>query len=771
MDFRLEFFPRPGYAAGAIRIIKEDNVFRFSFKKEVFSLGVSISNYNVQHASDEKISIDFSLKEKESAHFDFVYGDRTTHEVICSFEETKKFWLGWLHNCVGDRCSFFGEYTDMINRSLLVLKLLTFQPTGAIAAAATTSIPEVIGGERNWDYRFTWIRDASFTLKAMFALGHIEEADSFISWLHNTYKIHGGKNLQIMYSLKGKSNLTETVLTHLKGYKDSKPVRVGNNAFNQRQLDIYGEVMDAALRLSDYAGKIDEGLWPFFRDICELAVKNWKKPDEGIWEVRSRPMHFVYSKVMCWVALDRGIKIARRYGFDAPLNEWQNEANKIKQDVLEKGFDKNINSFVQSYGSIELDSSLLLIGLVGFLPIHDPRMQGTIENCKRRLMREGFLLRYSGGDGLKGEEGAFILCNFWLIECLVLSERLEEAKEILTVTTGAANHLGLFSEEHDYRNKEMLGNFPQAFSHIGYINAVTSIFNRQIKDLQKKMRPPSLLKRIERLAPYRVVLNKSDVGFADATVEIADELKILLNKLQGAFFDASEGRVDYQAMKSSDSYRKYLSLAKKLNSFDPFSLKEDNEKKAFWINIYNILIIHGVIELDIQRSVLEVFRFFARIGYMIGGLYFTPDDIEHGILRANRPNPSLNKKEFHVLDKRRSLCVKAFDPRIHFALVCASSSCPPIEFYHHDNIGRQLDLSARSFINRGGVTLDESKNILYLSQIFKWYEKDFGKDVDKTIDYLSNFTKPKIVEYININRSKLKIKYIPYNWDLNKTLG
>jgi GH15 family glucan-1,4-alpha-glucosidase len=239
----------------------------------------------------------------------------------------------------------------MVNRSLLVLKLLTFQPTGAIAAAATTSLPEVIGGERNWDYRFSWIRDASFTLKALFNLGHISEADGFIHWLHKVYKKYGSHNLQIMYSLSGRRNIAEKALSHLKGYKDSRPVRIGNKAFRQEQWDIFGEIMDSALRLSDYVGKIDENLWPFFRDICNLAIESWQKPDYGIWEVRNGPFHFVHSKAMCWVALDRGIKIAKRYGFDAPLDKWKMDAKKIKNDILKKGYNNKIKSFVQCYAS------------------------------------------------------------------------------------------------------------------------------------------------------------------------------------------------------------------------------------------------------------------------------------------------------------------------------------------------------------------------------------------------------------------------------------
>jgi hypothetical protein len=604
----------------------------------------------------------------------------------------------------------------------------------------------------------------------MFALGHIEEAGSFIRWLHNTYKKYGSRNLQIIYSLTGESNLKERILDHLKGYKNSRPVRLGNGAFKQRQWDIYGEVMDAALRLSDYAGKIDETLWPFFRDMCNLAAQNWKYPDEGIWEVRNGPFHFVYSKVMCWVALDRGIKIAKRYGFDAPIGKWEEQRGRIKEDILEKGYDPELGSFLQRYGSRDLDSSLLLLGLMNFLPLEDRRIQGTIEACKKHLMKEGFLLRYKTADGFEGEEGAFLLCNFWLIECLALSGNIEQARQLLAETSKAANHLGLFSEEYDFNNNQMLGNFPQAFSHIGYINAVSAILNIQHKMFQHKM-SVSLITRMQKLIPLKIILNKTDKKIGDASRDIATQLKITLNTLQGAFFDVLEGRVNYQALKESGSFKTYLALAKELNSFDPFILRTDDEKKSFWINIYNILIIHGIVYFDINKSIKEVFNFFGRIGYAIGRFYFTPDDIEHGILRGNRAHPVIKKRQFSWFDKRKDLCVHNFDFRIHFALVCAASSCPPIEFYDAAQISHQLDVAGKSFVNRKGLILDAQKNIVYLSRIFKWYASDFGKDIAEILECAVSFADEETKKYVFGNRDRIRIKYLPYDWDLNRVLG
>ncbi len=770
MEFRLVFSPRPDYAETPAAVTCDGRIVTTLFREHSLTLRHSIRNSIVRQCDHGTVIIDFSLTEAESASFSLVYGESTDNSsAFPLLEQTIGFWKKWLHNCMGEHCAFLGEFTPLVNRSLLALKLLTFHPTGAIAAAATTSLPETIGGERNWDYRFTWLRDASFTLKALFALGHISEADSFIRWLHATYRRHGSDNLQIMYSIRGDETLPERKLLHLKGYRNSRPVRIGNLAHKQNQWDIYGEVMDAALRLSDYAGKIDAELWPFFRDICNMAAEHWHKPDEGIWEVRNGPFHFVYSKVMCWVALDRGITIAKRYGFRAPVQQWIRERETIKNDILEKGFDREKQSFVQRYGSDELDASLLLLPLVHFLPIDDPRIQGTIDACIAELMHNGFVSRYKADDGLKGEEGGFVLCNFWLVECLARSGRMEEAGKLMKETLRSANRLGLFSEEFNSTTNEMLGNFPQAFSHIGYINAATAILNARGRSLTEDDRTP-LVDRLRKLLPFQSILNEHSEPMEGTDAEIAARLKQLLGRLQGAFFNTSMGKVNYRAMKQSERFREYLSLAAGLRSFNPSSLRGDNEKKAFWINIYNILIIHGVIEFDIRSSVLDIVNFFGRIGYRIGRNVFTPDDIEHGILRKNSPHPAFLLRPFSPFDSRLPFMVKTFDPRIHFALVCASSSCPPIEFYDPAHIDSQLDIAASSFINRGGMVTDRKNSTVRLSEIFKWYEKDFGTGKTELLNYLARYTDEETAEFLTKRDGKLNIEYLPYNWNLNDTL-
>jgi GH15 family glucan-1,4-alpha-glucosidase len=771
VDFVLTLAPRPGYASLMPVILKESGRFAVTGADLPLFLILSGPSYLAEGIGSATLTLSFSLMQGEEAHIDLIT-DPVNHDspLPCPFDSTKAYWEEWLYLCLGERCAWLAEFTPLIHRSLLALKLLTFQPTGAITAAVTTSLPESPGGERNWDYRITWLRDASFTLKALFALGHIKEADSFIRWLHDIYRNNGSRNLQIMYSIHGEAALEENALWHLKGYRNSKPVRTGNGAWRQNQWDIYGEVMDAALRLSDYAGKIDEELWPFFRNICEMAIENWRKPDDGIWEVRNGPHHFVYSKVMCWVALDRGITIARRFGFSAPLDRWSEERDAIRDEVLLRGFSKARNSFVQRYDSELLDASLLLLPLVNFLPVSDSRVQGTIEACRNGLLQHGFVRRYFADDGLEGEEGGFVLCNFWLIECLALSGRIVEAEELLAVTMTAANNLGLFSEEYDPFRSEMLGNFPQAFSHIGYINAIGALLSGKAPSNTPDPEL-SLMQWLQRLIPLQLTLNMPSGDSVESAERIDSRLKTMLSHLQGAFFDTRKGRVNYSALKGSESFRRYQHLAEALHHFDPESLLTDGDRKAFWINIYNILIIHGVIALDIRRSVLEIVNFFGRIGYVIGGLFFSPDDIEHGILRKNRPHPAFPVRPFSSSDIRLRYTVQTFDPRIHFALVCASNSCPPIEFYDAQKIDQQLDVAARSFINRRGLEVDRKTGELRLSRIFQWYAGDFGPTPHELLGFIMRFADEDLRSAISLHGGERpRFSYLPYNWNLNSTL-
>jgi GH15 family glucan-1,4-alpha-glucosidase len=479
MELQLVFEPRFDYARAATFLTTGTCSILGQSGQEALTLSFS-KEWREVEVTETRVTAAWSLTAGDIIRFHLHSGrgelcELDPEQADRAFQETSAFWQDWLKTSETGRTMSFGPYQDKVNRSALVLKLLSFQPTGTIAAAATTSLPEEIGGVRNWDYRFSWLRDTSFTLQALFNLSHLTEMSGYLRWLKGLIHRGGAENLQIMYGLRGAEELPEEELAHLDGYKGSRPVRLGNAAAQQRQLDIYGEIMDAALKLSDFVGKIDRDLWTSLARVCDYVGEHWQDKDQGLWEVRCGPYDFVYSKVMCWVALDRGLIIARRYGFPGNLREWEKTRATIKEEVLNRGYSETRGAFRQHYDTDALDASNLLLPLVGFLPFDDPRVITTIEGIQRELGRDGLLLRYAGEDGLQGGEGAFLLCSFWLVDCLIGLGRLEEAEALLRRLERAANHLGLFSEEYDLVWREALGNFPQAFTHIGYINSVVAL--------------------------------------------------------------------------------------------------------------------------------------------------------------------------------------------------------------------------------------------------------------------------------------------------------
>ena len=420
---------------------------------------------------------EFTVTAGERVPFELVWAPTYEPEPAAgdpdeSLRHTEDWWSEW-----SGRCTFRGEWDEAVLRSLITLKALTYAPTGGIVAAPTTSLPEHIGGVRNWDYRYCWLRDATFTLYALMVGGYTDEASAWREWLINA--VAGTPStLQIMYGVGGERRLTELELPWLPGYEQSAPVRVGNAAYGQHQLDVYGEVMDA-LHVARRAGlpASPEG-WRVQRGLMSFLETDWQRPDEGIWEVRGPQRHFTHSKVMAWVAMDRAIKSVEAFGLEGPAGKWQALRAQIHDEVCREGFDPALNSFVQFYGSKDPDASLLMLPLIGFLPATDPRMLGTVAHIERRLLRDGFLDRYPSApsvDGLPAGEGSFLLCTYWLADNFVLQGRYQEARQIFEGVLALRNDVGLLSEQYDPVAKRLLGNFPQAFSHVGLINTARNL--------------------------------------------------------------------------------------------------------------------------------------------------------------------------------------------------------------------------------------------------------------------------------------------------------
>ena len=402
-------------------------------------------------------------------------GEQGRHPEACrtTLDETCEAWREWAG--INGAHDWAGEHAGLIARSKLALKLLTFSESGAIAAAATTSLPEDIGGVRNWDYRYSWIRDASLTAQALLAIGHPEEASDFVHWAERVSELRAeeGERFRLMYGLDGELDLEEAELDHLEGYRGSSPVRVGNAAADQRQLDIYGELLGSAAELVRMGEDLSESLSTFLTEVADEACSRWHEPDDGIWEIRDARAHYTYSKVMVWMALDRALWLAERGQIEGDTERWRETRQIVRKEILDRGLDSNTDAFSMTFGDAELDAANLLLPIYGFLEPEDPRLQATIDRTLEELTENGLVYRYRIDDGLPGEEGAFVLCSFWLVDALALSGRAEEARKLFDRLASRVNHVGLFSEQIDPRTGAFLGNFPQAFSHIGLINSVT----------------------------------------------------------------------------------------------------------------------------------------------------------------------------------------------------------------------------------------------------------------------------------------------------------
>ncbi|HTV59769.1 MAG TPA: glycoside hydrolase family 15 protein [Verrucomicrobiae bacterium] len=429
------------------------------------------------HADDSGVAADFGLHAGKKASF--VFGGMRPHGrqpelrlVDRRCQQTVRFWKGWIA-----KSRYKGRWRETVNRSALVLKLLIHREHGSLIAAPTFSLPENIGGVRNWDYRFTWLRDATFTLYALIRLGFVEEAQAFIDWLNGRLNDDAERGpLQVMYGIDGRRKLDELTLDHLSGYEGSRPVRIGNAAYQQLQLDIYGEMMDAVYLSNKYGDPISHNGWMNVQRVLDWLGKNWRRPDNGIWEVRGAAKEFLHSRVMCWVAFDRALRLAQKRSLSGPLDAWQRSRDEIRNDIFTNFWDDGLQSFVQAKGTQDLDASVLLLPMMRFISSVDPMWLSTMRAIEGRLVEDTLVRRYEAErtqvDGLPGGEGTFTACSFWYVECLARAGELEKAQFLFEKLLSYGNHLGLYSEELGLSGRH-LGNFPQAFTHLALISAAT----------------------------------------------------------------------------------------------------------------------------------------------------------------------------------------------------------------------------------------------------------------------------------------------------------
>lgn len=481
VEFVANFEPRFDYARAVPTVEQTKNGVVARGNGET----VFLSSTAPFEVTGETASASFTLAEDEEEWFVLGYNEDTQNRPDDHRKQLKAvvdYWRNWVHSCSDtSSCSVGSRWHHLAVRSELILKLLIHRETGTICAAPTTSLPEVLGGVRNWDYRYNWIRDSAFAVQALAELGHLDEAvDYFETCLDHCSKGTPAE-MQPLYGLHGETDLDEQTLDNLSGYCGSAPVRIGNEAVTQRQLDVYGELVVGVYQTVQYGADHLENHWSLIRDIADHVCDVWQEPDVGIWEVWSDPEQFVYSKVMCWAVLDRAIKFVDETDVEGPTERWCEERKRIRETVLERGYNDQLESFVRSFEEDEkLDAAILRLPIVGFLPPDDPRVQGTIDAIIDRLLSpNGLVKRLEGDDGLPGEEGAFVVCSFWLINALVLAERIDEATEVFEKVSQFISPLGLLAEEIDPESGRQLGNYPQAFSHIGLITSVLYLEEQQ----------------------------------------------------------------------------------------------------------------------------------------------------------------------------------------------------------------------------------------------------------------------------------------------------
>lgn len=474
--FKVRYDPRLEYAKHPTKTIIENGYIKSFTKKGTYD-----SLYMYTNLDRDKVVKGEEITLEENAFFLISYNQKllnqTPYRAYLKMERTKVYWLNW-----SERSKTFSKYNDEILRSALTLKLLSYDKSGAIVAALTTSIPETIGDIRNWDYRFCWLRDASMVIKVMSNLGHLNVANRYLKFLLDIIPDKDEK-IQIMYGIHGEKNLTESTLDHLSGYENSKPVRVGNAAYKQKQNDIYGVLMDVIYQqFKIFSTSLDnsESLWTITRSVVKTVEQNWKKPDRGIWELRTQPKHFTFSKVLCWVAIDRAVKIARMLQMESYVKPWENLCDKIKRDVHRNAWNSKIGAFTQAYDDESLDASTLLLEPYGFIEASDPKYVSTVKATQAVLSNNGLMYRYRNMDDFGVPESSFTICTFWLINALFKIGEKETATDLFEQLLSYSNHLGLFSEDLDFETKRLLGNFPQAYSHLALIETAINISSGEV---------------------------------------------------------------------------------------------------------------------------------------------------------------------------------------------------------------------------------------------------------------------------------------------------
>ncbi|TGU71453.1 DUF547 domain-containing protein [Geomonas terrae] len=662
--------------------------------------------------------------------------------------QTLAFWRDWLHESGTGFYNELGPHRVPVIRSLLTLKLLCFEPQGTMAAAATTSLPEEIGGVRNWDYRYSWVRDTCMALTAMFEVGHVEEVQGYLDWLEQVIRKGRRDELQVMYRMDGSSDLAEPSLPHLRGYRDSRPVRAGNLAARQKQFSIYGHVLIAAHLVASRNRGIDPELWHGLTLMCDFARDHWREPDSSIWEMRGGTRHFVHSKAMCWVTLDRGLRIARHLGLQAGSG-WEEPLKEIRGEVLARGWSPRLQSFMLNYDSELLDASALLMSINDFIAYDDPMMLATVDALRRDLALDGFLYRYQGDDGLPGRDATFLACTLWLVTNLAKQGETEEADLLLSLVDQVGGQRHLLAEEYDPMWQEQLGNFPQAFSHEAYVVAATAVANARADERRKPRHE-------------RVLAPKPCSG-------PAPDLEEMAALLAEAAIALASPHPDYRPLTESRMQERLTALLARLAVFPLERLQGREEQITFWCNLHTLLVLYGILSLGVRSSVQEVPRFYRRVGCRIGKEEYSAEVVLHGILRGNRPAPGRLIPPLPPGDPRLAHAIRPGDPRVLCAAFTGTVSSPAITVLSPRALDSDLDAAVRRYLERE-AHFDLAGRRLVLPRLFRWYD-DLGKTGHDVAVFAAGFAGEEIAQEIREHPESFRLEYAQYDWRLSRDEG
>lgn len=664
-------------------------------------------------------------------------------------DSAERYWRGWRSEGGAGRLPPGGFWRDALDRSALALRLLQYRPAGAVAAGGTAALPVAPGGGDNRDDRVASIHEAADTLTALSALGRRREADAFVDWVRGVLRAADAGGPEDIQRLdRPRPPAGERIARHLAGYKGAEPVRLGRNPGEASALEISGEVLDLFFAFSRRGGEIGSGDWTRLRPLVDRAAATWRRPDSGRAEPSVRPG--IHARLMAWVALDRGIRIALRNGFRADLARWRNERAAVRQDILRRGVSRRTGAFRTDDETGGTDDGVLRIPLVGFLPATDRRVAATLRELDAdRLREDGFLLPF-----------------FRYLRCRILQGRLDEVAEGLRRVREFSGPSGLLGERYDPVFREIGGNLPRASAH-----AACALATLEYLAARNAPPPPpsplwsrraARLFRPARLSPPR--RPRREAVPADPNRALRD----VLRRLADHFYDAHEQRVDYAGIRSSAVFDRMRDCVADLRGFDPETLGTDAERIAFWINLFNLLTIHAVVALGVRDSVREIPFFFRRATYVVGGRSYRLGDIEHGVLRGNRRPPFRPSRPFGPADPRLRTLPETPDPRTIFGLVRAARTGPPLGVYAADTLGRRLDASARVFLN-GTSRLDMRDRTLWVSELFKRRRSDIGARDADLVRFVARFwyrTDP--ADWLVSEADRIAIRYFPFDWRLNR---